>query len=168
VQSSHTFALKFTHICTFNMSDLKKQLHQLCTDFVQQRMANVQQAILSAEQSAAEDTKSSAGDKYETGREMLQQEKDRGMAQLTEANKLLIALNRISTAGKSAKAEEGSVVNTNNGNFYISVSAGSLTLGGETYFAISAASPVGARLTGCKQGDEFTFNGKLYQVLQVL
>lgn len=146
------------------MTELKKQLHQLCVDFVKQRMDNAQQAIISAEQSAAQDTKSSAGDKYETGREMLQQEKDRGMAQLTEANKLLIAINRISTAGKSVKVEEGSVVKTNNGNFYIAISAGVLTIEDESFFAISAAAPIGAQMLGCKAGDEFGMNGKVYTI----
>ena len=150
------------------MTDLKEQLHALCTIFVQQRMDNAQQAIISAEQSAAEDTKSSAGDKYETGREMLQQEKDRGMAQLTEANKLMIALKRISTNGKATKAEEGSVVKTDNGNFYIAISAGTLLLDGESYFAISAASPIGAKMLGCKAGDEFGMNGKVYQIKTVV
>ena len=150
------------------MSYLKKQLHALATAFVQQRLDAVQQALQSAEQSTGEDTKSSAGDKYETGREMLQQEKNRGMAQLTEANKLLIALNRISTAGQSAKAEEGSVVKTNNGNFYISVSAGVLSADGDSYFAVSAASPIGAKLIGCKAGDEFSLNNKGYVITEVM
>lgn len=149
------------------MTDIKKELHALCTTFVQQRMDNAQQAIISAEQSAAEDTKSSAGDKYETGREMLQQEKDRGMAQLTEANKLSIALKRISTNGKSAKVEEGSVVKTNNGNFYIAISAAILAYEGESYYAISAASPIGVKMLGCKAGDKFELNGKAYQIIEV-
>jgi transcription elongation GreA/GreB family factor len=150
------------------MSDLKKQLHALATTFVQQRLNAIQQALLSADQSTGEDTKSSAGDKYETSREMLQQEKNRGMAQLTEANKLLLALNRISTAGQSAKVEEGSVVMTSNGNFYISVSASVLSFNGESYFAVSAASPIGAKLLGCKAGDEFSVNGKGYIVKEVM
>lgn len=150
------------------MSDLKKQLHQLCIDFVKQRIANAKLAIESAEQSAAEDTKSSAGDKYETGREMLQQETDRNMAQLTEANKLLVALQRIGTSGQSTRVEEGSVVKTNNGNFYVAVSAGVLKLGEESYFAISAASPVGAKMLGCKAGEEFSLNGKAYTILSVM
>lgn len=121
-----------------------------------------------AEQSSAEDTKSSAGDKYETGREMLQQEKDRGMAQLTEANKLLVALQRISTSGTATKAEEGSVVITDNGSFYIAISAGSLTLDSKIYFAVSAASPIGAKMLGCKVGDEFGLNGKVYKVKEIV
>jgi len=150
------------------MSELKQQLHALCAAFVEQRMDNARQIIISAEQSAAEDTKSSAGDKYETGREMLQQEKNRGMAQLTEANKLSIALKRISVNGKSTKIEEGSVVKTNNGNFYIAISAGSLSLAGENYFAISAASPIGAKMLGTNAGDEFVLNGKQYKITEVL
>jgi transcription elongation GreA/GreB family factor len=150
------------------MNDLKQQLHALCTAFVDQRMSNAMEIITSAEQSASEDTKSSAGDKYETGREMLQQEKNRGMTQLTEANKLSIALKRISINGKATKAEEGSVVKTNNGNFYIAVSAGSLTLNEENYFAISAASPIGAKMLGCKVGDEFALNSKGYKIIGVL
>ena len=146
------------------MNDLKKQLYTLCLSVVKQRMENAQQTIQSVEESTAEETKSSAGDKYETSREMMQQEKDRGMAQLTEANKLLIALNRISTSGLSVKVEEGSVIRTDNGNFYIAISAGVLTVDGESFFAISAASPVGVKMMGCKVGDEFGLNGKSYKV----
>ena len=150
------------------MSELKKALHALCTAFVQQRMDNTRQAIAAAEQSASEDTKSSAGDKYETGREMMQQEKNRNMAQLTEANKLLVALNRIGTGGLQEKAEEGSIVITNNGSFYIAISAGVIVHEGVNYFAISAASPIGAKLLGCKAGDEFALNGKAYLVKEVI
>lgn len=148
--------------------NLKEELHRQCLAFVQERIDNARQAILSAEQSASEDTKSSAGDKYETGREMLQQEKNRGMAQLTEANKLLVALNRIGTAGQSDKANEGSVAFTNNGNFYISVSAGVLNAEGKSFFAVSAASPIGAKLMGCMANDTFTFNEKTYLIEQVM
>lgn len=149
------------------MSELKKQLHALCSTFVQQRMYNARQAITAAEQSAGEDTKSSAGDKYETGREMMQQEKNRNMAQLTEANKLLVALTRIGTGNQQYKVEEGSVVITNNGNFYIAISAGIIINEGVGYFAISAASPIGIKLLGCKTGDSFSLNGKNYQVKEV-
>ena len=150
------------------MSELKKALHALCTTFVQQRMGNAMQAIAAAEQSASVDTKSSAGDKYETGREMMQQEKNRNMAQLTEANKLLVTLNRIGTNGNGQKTEEGSVVITNNGNFYIAISAGIIAYAGVNYFAISAASPIGVKLLGCKVGDEFVLNGKGYLIKEVV
>ena len=150
------------------MNPLKKQLHQLCIAYVQERMNAAQQAISEAQQSSNDDTKSSAGDKYETGREMAQQETNRNLTQLNEANKLMVALNQISTSGQSPVAYAGSVVVTNNGKFYLSISAGVISLDGETYFAISPGSPIGLKMKGCKAGDEFSLNGKGYKVTEVL
>ncbi|MEO3402257.1 3-oxoacyl-ACP synthase [Mucilaginibacter sp. CAU 1740] len=150
------------------MSDLKKELHRLCINYVRKSMEAAQDAINDAQKASTDDTKSSAGDKYETSREMMQQETDRNMAQLNEANKLLVALNRISTVGTSEKAEPGSVILTSNGNFYLAISAGSLLLEGKNYFAVSPASPVGNMLSGKKAGDGFTLNGKTYQIESVI
>ena len=146
---------------------LKEELYKQCLNYVQSRMDAAQQGINEAQQASKDDTKSSAGDKYETGRAMMQQETDRNMAQLNEANKLKVALNRIPAAGISAIADSGSVVITNNGNFYLAISAGTLTVNGENYFAISPASPIGLKLKGLKAGDEFSLNGKLYQIISL-
>lgn len=149
------------------MSDLKAGLHQYCVTYVQSRIDALQQTIASAQQSANEDTKSSAGDKYETGRAMMQQETDRNTGLLNEANKLMAVLKRISITGSFEKAEVGSIVVTNNGNFYLAISAGSVTIANEAYFVVSQASPIGMKLTGCKAGDGFTLNGKSYLVKAV-
>ena len=150
------------------MSDLKKELHQLCIDYVRGRMDTATQAINTAQQAANEETKSSAGDKYETGRAMAQQETDRNQAQLNEANKLMVALNHINVGVVSKTALPGSLVITNNGKFYIAISAGALILNGDAYFAISPASPIGLILSGRKAGDEFSLNGKQYRVENII
>ncbi|WDF77931.1 3-oxoacyl-ACP synthase [Mucilaginibacter sp. KACC 22773] len=146
------------------MNNLKKELYDLCVAHVRRSMDAAELAISEAQKSSNDDTKSSAGDKYETGREMAQQETNRNLAQLNEANKLLVALNRIGTTGTSAIAEAGSVIITNNGNFYLAISAGALLLHGKSYFAVSPGSPVGIKLNGAKAGDSFTLNGKTYVV----
>ncbi len=127
-------------------------------------MDAAQQAINEAQKASNDDTKSSAGDKYETSREMMAQDTNRNLAQLNEANKLKIALTLVSTGSTSSTAETGSVVRTNNGNFYIAISAGVLTANGENYFAVSPASPIGMKLKARKTGDEFALNGKIYVV----
>jgi len=131
-------------------------------------MQAAEQAFKAAEQAQNEDTKSSAGDKYETGRAMMQQEKDRNTTQLNEANKLIVALNRISTGGTADKVETGSLVITNNGKFYLAISAGNLTIEGESYFAISPASPIGMKMVGLNVGEEFSLNGKSYKIEKVI
>jgi hypothetical protein len=143
-------------------------LYKQCITAVQKRMEAAEQAFKAAEQASNDDTKSSAGDKYETGRAMMQQEKDRNTIQLNEANKLMVALNHISTKGTSAEAETGSLVITNNGKFYIAISGGKLIINQETYFAVSPGSPIGLKLMGQKAGDEFDLNGKLYKIQSVI
>ena len=149
------------------MPGIKQQLHDQCIAYVQTRMAAAEHAFKDAEKASNDDTKSSAGDKYETGRAMMQQEKDRNTIQLNEANKLMVALNLISTKGTSSIAENGSLIITNNGKFYLAISAGTLIIDNESYFALSAASPIGMKLKGLKAGDEFVLNGKGYKVLEV-
>ncbi|MCQ6960523.1 3-oxoacyl-ACP synthase [Mucilaginibacter aquariorum] len=150
------------------MNDIKAKLHALCVAYVQTRMKAAEQAIAEAQQSQNDDTKSSAGDKYETGREMAQQETNRNLAQLNEANKLMVALNQISYNGTSQKAETGSVIFTNNGNFYLAISAGTLLLDGKNFFAVSPASPIGFKLKDKKAGEEFILNDKTYQIQSII
>ncbi len=150
------------------MSDIKAELYTRCADYIKMRMEAAEQGIKEAQQASTEDTKSSAGDKYETGRAMMQQETDRNMQQLSEANKLRVALNSIGTGTHTTVAEAGSVVYTNNGNFYLAISAGSLLVHGVIYFAVSPASPIGLKLKGQKKGGEFTLNGKTYKIERII
>jgi transcription elongation GreA/GreB family factor len=150
------------------MSSLREELYNQCLDYVQKRMDAAEQGIKEAQQASKDDTKSSAGDKYETGRAMAQQETDRNMAQLNEANKLKVALNTININSNATTIEPGSVVITNNGNFYVVISAGTLSVSGDSYFAISPASPIGIKMKGLKVGDEFSLNGKNYSVTNIL
>lgn len=146
------------------MSNLKEQLYKMCIDYVQKRINEAKQAIEDAQYAAIEETKSSAGDKYETGREMMQQETDRNQGLLNEANKLMVALSKVNYNAISTTADSGSLVTTNNGSFFVAISASSLVIDGKTFFVVSPASPIGTKLAGCKTGDEFSLNGRNYKI----
>ena len=150
------------------MSDLKKALYKQCLDYVQKRMEAAQLAIDEAQKASNDDTKSSAGDKYETGRAMMQQETDRNRLQLDEANRIKVALNRVNPEHISDTVEAGSAVITDQGNFYIAISAGALPVDNETYFAVSPASPIGLLLSGKKAGEKIVLNGKPYTIKMVI
>ncbi|MBS1533408.1 MAG: 3-oxoacyl-ACP synthase [Bacteroidetes bacterium] len=149
------------------MDSIKEQLYRMCVDYVQKRINEARQAIADAQEAADEETKSSAGDKYETGREMMQQETGRNQVQLNEANKLMVQLSSISYSTTSSSANPGSLVDTNLGKFFIAISAGTLNLGSQTYYAVSPVSPIGIQLHGKKAGDEFSLNGREYRVEKV-
>lgn len=120
-----------------------------------------------AQESANSETKSSAGDKYETGRAMAQLERDRHAQLLAEAQRMLADLEKINPDITLSVAVPGSLVQTSRGTFFISISAGKLTVEGADYFAVSPASPIGALLLGKRVGDVVTFNRMSYAVLGV-
>ncbi|MCC2546985.1 3-oxoacyl-ACP synthase [Hymenobacter sp. BT175] len=146
---------------------IKTRLHAACHAYVQDRLDAIQAAIDAAQESANSETKSSAGDKYETGRAMAQNERDRNLVQLAEARKLLAELTRIGPARPHDTVHPGALVQTSLGTFYISISAGKLTIDGQDYFAVSAAAPVAAALSGKAAGEQVVFNGKPVRVEQV-
>jgi len=150
------------------MNRIKEDLYQQCLEYVENSILAAKQAIDDAIESANDDTKSSAGDKYETGREMMQQEIDRNQKQLDEAVRMKNILLSIDRKQISETVQNGSLVITNLGKFYISISRGQLFADGNNYFAVSAVSPIGARLVRQKKGYEFNFNGKIFKIEDIL
>ncbi|RNL56569.1 3-oxoacyl-ACP synthase [Pedobacter jejuensis] len=150
------------------MSNLKPKLYQLCLTFIQNRIENIEYSLQQARQASNDDTKSSAGDKYETTREMMQQEMDRNSKLLYEAGQQKIALQQIENVDAAKEVKNGSLVITSGGNFYISISAGELKLDGQSFFAVSQAAPIGKFLIGKKVGEEMIFNGKKYLISEIL
>ena len=142
------------------MKKIKEELFNQCKQYVEDCINTAELAIQDARESANDDTKSSAGDKFETGREMMQQEIDRNRKQLEEAKKMKIALEQIENYQASEIVQSGSLVITNFGKFYISISRGQIQVDGTNYFAISPVSPIGLLLIRQKIGHEFQFNGK--------
>lgn len=147
------------------MEQIKEELYQLCLEFIERRIETAKTALEQARESSNDDTKSSAGDKYETSREMMQQEIDRNKRLLMDAEDNMRVLKSIELhTEKFEQVMHGSLVETSQGWFYISVSAGHLVAKGKDVFAISPVSPIGKLLTGKKRGETFSFNGKEYKV----
>ncbi len=147
--------------------NIKQQLYQLCVEQILARIKDAETAIAEARKASENDTKSSAGDKYETGRAMMQQEINLNSRQLLEARKMQAQLQQIGFDLKHTIIQSGSLVETNQGDFYLAVSAGALFIDGKSYYAISVASPIGLQLKGKKADESFKLNGKEFKILKV-
>ncbi|UII33509.1 3-oxoacyl-ACP synthase [Fulvivirga ulvae] len=147
---------------------LKQQLYDKCHELVDQRIKNAKDAMDSAQEAANDETKSSAGDKYETGREMMQQEMENNAVQLSEARKLKEIIDRIIPGKSYDTVQTGSLVLTNNGNFYISIGLGKITLDGNDYFAIAPSSPLGTLLMDRKAQESIELNGRKFVIEKVM
>ena len=150
------------------LTDIKKAIHDHCAAFVQQRIDNARKAMEAAQEAANEESKSSAGDKYETGRAMMQLERDRYAAQLAEAMALQKQLSLIQIEKSHEVVQPGSLVYTSQGNYFIAISAGKVVVDQQDFIAVSLASPIGNQLHRHKAGDELFFNNKSLKIEKVI
>ncbi len=146
---------------------IRAKLYQACQDFIENRKATATLALQQAVEASNDDTKSSAGDKYETTREMMQQEIDRNKKMLIDAGLLEQSLKQIALHQYNGTIQLGSLVFTNRGNFYLAIGAGKIDIDGETYYAISLGSPLGIKLQNKEKGNMFEFNALPYTILNV-
>lgn len=149
------------------MKPLKQQLYERCLAYAESRIISLTGSIKDIQQSANEETKSSAGDKYETGRAMAQLEIDKHRTQLTEAVKMKQELLRIPVEDNTQFIKPGSLVFTSRGNFYIAINADQQQADAQTFFTVSVASPIAQKLIGLKVGDAFTLNQQEFTLLKI-
>ncbi|RZL13757.1 MAG: 3-oxoacyl-ACP synthase [Pedobacter sp.] len=150
-----------------DIKELRSRLYLLCNEFVEMRIQTAQTALQQAQEAANDDTKSSAGDKFETTREMMQQELDRNKRLLFDAQMQQNLLRKIESATTSDTVKHGSIIHTSEGSFFLSISAGQIMANGKGYMAISPASPIGNLFLGKLTGAAFEFNGRNYKILEV-
>lgn len=150
-----------------NPINIKESLYHHCVQYVEERIARIRNEIDIHQADANEETKSSAGDKYETGRAMAQLEIERNSVQLREAEKLKSILHNMVLNNTSDVVVPGSLINTSKGVFYIAISTGAVTLNQQTYFIVSNDSPIGKLLLGKRTGQELEWRNETYKIVSV-
>ena len=112
---------------------------------------NLKQAI----DSRNSDTKSSAGDKFETSREMAQIEIHKIETEILKTQQFFTDL-----ASKTSQ-----LIITDNGTFLISIPFGKLILNDEKIFCISKNAPITKHLINTKKDDCFFYNDMKYNII---
>lgn len=146
---------------------IKEILYLQCQDFVNKRLQTVEEIISSNQKALQSETKSSAGDKHETGRAMLQLEMEKVSQQLSGIHQMRETLIKIDVSKTANIVHLGSIVETNVANYFLSISAGNLSYNKKNYFAVSVSSPIGKLLLGKKKLDEIQFNAKKITILKI-
>lgn len=136
----------------------------MCKAYIDTRIKNAEQLIADAREAISNETKSSAGDKYETTREMMQQDIDMATMRMSDAKQQLQVLERIDALAVTDRIIPGSLVYTDKGNFYVAINAGQLKINNVSYQTISLTAPIGQAMKGLAAGNNFTFNSKQYRI----
>lgn len=149
------------------MNSIKEKLYKACEAYVDERIKRIEDSMAGLESDLENETKSSAGDKYETGREMINLEINKLAEQLQQFKNLRNTLNIAKSRTNNGSAQLGTAVKTNMANYFIAIPADRIIVDGDEYFPIGANSPIAQLLLHKKAGEKITFNGKSAEILEV-
>jgi len=148
--------------------ELKGLVYHKILEELDRKIEVIRASITSAKDSRNNDTKSSAGDKYETGREMMQIEIEKNEVLLSQTAKQRKELARIDITEEFNKVAFGSLVVTDKGTYFISIGIGKIQIDDQTCYAISLASPIGGLLKDKAVGDEVQFQGRAFSIKAIV
>jgi transcription elongation GreA/GreB family factor len=146
---------------------IKKQLFEECQLYVKKREQTIREIMSSNKKALLSETKSSAGDKHETGRAMLQLEMEKASQQIVVVQQMKEVLHRINIKDSSDVIRLGSLVHTDKATYYLSISIGAVSVENKMYFVISSSSPIGKLLLGKQVNNVIQFNGQQIKITQV-
>lgn len=145
----------------------KEKIYRRFQQVLNDKIVLLQQNLDSLFLSAQNETKSTAGDKYETALAMIQIEQENLRYQLSEAKSQQSILQKTDPAVTLNKAVQGALVKTNHGYFFISLALGKIREENTDVFSVSPQSPLGSRLSGLIPGQEFHLNGRNYFIHEI-
>lgn len=145
----------------------KKTTYQAVQAILDDKMAELNETSERLSQSKNSESKSTAGDKHETGRAMMHLEEEKLSRQMTETTKLRNILAKLDPTIKCETAVLGALIDTSKGWFYLSVGLGNTKVGDDSVVVISLGSPIGHLFFGTQAGDSFTFNGNKFDIVSV-
>jgi transcription elongation GreA/GreB family factor len=146
---------------------MKTILLEKIKEYIENRMNTSWQAMEAAKNSANEEGKSSAGDKYETARAMGQLDREMNGRMYEQARQERLSLDKINTETTFTKISFGALTETSMGYFFVSIGAGIIDIDGKKFMAISPQSPIGEAIAGRFAGDSFDFRGKIHKIISV-
>ncbi|GAB4153574.1 MAG: hypothetical protein Tsb0033_00300 [Winogradskyella sp.] len=146
----------------------KELLYLKCQEALQSRLRSITDNISDLEQALQSETKSTAGDKHETGRAMIQIERERAGQQLLEIQTQFKLLKKVNAKSIHLKAVHGSVVFTSQQNYFIAVSCGEIIIDDQKFYAVSPITPIGRLLLSKAKGDLVTFRESSFIITKIL
>lgn len=145
------------------MKVLKNEILKACIYELNQKIDIINKEFASYQNSVANETKSTAGDKHDTARSMMQLEQEKMGAQLESLKLQKKILDSIDLSKPSNLL--GNLIETDKGTFFISIFSKPVVIENKEYIPVSYKAPIGSLLIQTPVGKSFTFNSKEYQIL---
>ncbi len=137
-------------------------------EHIDKQIANARQAMDAAQEAAMGEGKSSAGDKFETGRAMAHRDRDMYAKQLAMALNEKEVLYKINSEVEHVFISLGSFVHTTAGIFFIAISMGKIVVDDMAIYAVSQHAPICVDMIGKKVGESFITQNKKHTILSII
>ncbi|MEC8738464.1 MAG: hypothetical protein VXX63_01140 [Bacteroidota bacterium] len=144
----------------------KLLLIQECIQKLSDEIKKLKDDLDSIEYDMHNETKSSAGDKYEISREMMQQEREKLMNQINLKQKQKTMFLHMPSK-TNTNASLGALVITQKAIFFISQSIGKIQFEDKTIFCLSIQAPITKMMLNKKVKDAFEWNNNAYTIHQI-
>jgi hypothetical protein len=145
----------------------KGGLKRWALDLLGQRIATANEAMQQAQDAANSEEKSSAGDKYETGRAMGHLQKDMHARQLAELLREMAALHAINADQLCREGKTGALLRTDSIDFFIGIGLGKQTIEGRSIVFLSPKAPLAQTLQNKKAGDSIIFQRESLTIREI-
>ncbi len=146
---------------------LKEQVFEACMAKIEATLAEVRASLQELSTAKHNESKSSVGDKYETGRAMIHLEEEKLSKQLAQAQASKNLLQKIGLQKQREQVAPGSLVYSSQGFYFLAVSLGKLQIAQAEIFCLSAQAPLGKALLHKRVGDSFEMHQKTYEIIAI-
>ena len=148
--------------------NVKGRIYSKLSSLVSERIDSLETDLVAIQKDKNDATKSTAGDKHETSRALMQIEEDKLKVQLQNALNIQNQLTQINIELQNKKIEFGALVFTNQLNYFISVALGKIEIEEVTFYAISPVSPIAKSLLNKTIGDSVEFRGQKIEITNIV
>lgn len=143
------------------MNELKAKVYQAALTLIKEKNRLLNEERANMLEGILEETKSSAGDKFETSREMMTQDLMTLELQIRQSKFDLDEIQRLQAIKETAPSvQEGSMVKLGSDMFLLAVSIGQINVEDQKVYLLSKNSPLGQILIGKKKTEIINFRGK--------
>jgi hypothetical protein len=149
------------------MISFKRRLKDYCVELLGQRLDTVEKLIVAAQESANNEGKSSAGDKYETSRAMGHLQKEMYQQQSQKIRHELLKANSTETGLQPRIIKRGTVIMTDKLCIFICVGLGKKILDDRTVLFVSDEAPLYHQLYNKSEGEVFVVDKQEHYIREI-
>lgn len=147
--------------------DFKAQLKKEALRSLHENLSDLNAQLSALQEASSEETKSSAGDKYETGRESIRQSRNLLEKQLQTIRQWESKIQQIPVE-PVPDIREGALILLDLGWVWVSVSFGRVVVQSSEIQGVSVASPLILAMNGKMKGDVVSFRDRDIEILDIL